>query len=85
MVWLQLLTRGPHPGAHVVACGWGTHPGGGGGETTEDDGAVQLPLRQVPAPPVVSVQPVPSGSVPLHLPRLRFVHGGQGFFLPPPL
>jgi hypothetical protein len=36
----------------------------------------QLPPRHTP-----SAHAVPSGSVPLHLPRLRFLQGGHGFFL----
>src|SRR5436190_20249895 len=42
---------------------------------------MQLPLRQVPPRPVVSVQPVPSGSVALHVPFFRFLQGGHGFFV----
>src|SRR5215212_3209152 len=38
--------------------------------------ATQRPLRHVPA-----VHTVPSGSVPLHVPCVRFVQGGHGFFL----
>ena len=60
--------------------------GGGGGDTAVDSVAPaagrQLPLRQVPP----FSQAVPSGWFALHLPCLRFLHGGQGlrFFLPSP-
>jgi hypothetical protein len=47
MVWLQLLRREPQPGAQVVAWGWGTHPGGGGGDT--GDVVRQGLVVQVPA------------------------------------
>jgi hypothetical protein len=54
--------------------GFPLQKGGGGGDTT----AVATQLPPWHAPPL---QAVPSGSFALHLPFLRFLQGGHGFFL----
>jgi hypothetical protein len=89
MVWLQLLIRGPHPGAQVVACGSGLHPGAGGGPGG-DPGGGGGPGGGDPGGPGGGPSGVPSGgrevcvpgsSVSLALERLAFLRHCWRFFL----